>query len=544
MGFVNKTILQFLVMALLRVQTGIACLCLVVTAIDNGIGKTPPMGWRSWNCYGHNINQSLMEATMDAMVATPHSLNGKPTSLKDLGYNNCGLDDNWQQCGAGIGGSFHDSKGNPIVNQDRFPDMKAMTDHGHSQGLKVGWYGNNCICRESNFPNDLVQAHYQGDVTAAVDFGYDGIKLDGCGEFLNLTLWADLLNKTGRMVMIENCHWGDTVPTQDWCPFNFYRSSGDIQANWGSVMRNLKSTIRFQDWDAPLSRPGCWAYPDMLEVGRLASFNEDRSHFGAWCIVSSPLILGFDLTNADTYTRVWSIISNTEAIQVNQQWAGHPGFLASSYSPGQINGSYVWAVTCSSDPEQTGWSYDSNKQVIQQNDQCLDGTTGSELTMATCNGSPAQQFQITSDGHIRNNATNKCVDVYDFKGPVVQLYSCESGTHSNQQFKLVSGKIQDGDNMCWAVRSQSPSGNNDNDIQIWAKPQPNNAVAVLVINNLDTSTSSQAVDIKLSDVRFTGSTANVRDIWHQKDIGTASDKFTTDAIDAHDSRFYLFTPQN
>eukprot|EP00730_Choanoeca_flexa_P004625 TRINITY_DN11751_c0_g1_i4.p3 TRINITY_DN11751_c0_g1~~TRINITY_DN11751_c0_g1_i4.p3 ORF type:complete len:294 (+),score=21.75 TRINITY_DN11751_c0_g1_i4:3281-4162(+) len=211
MGFVNKTILQFLVMALLRVQTGIACLCLVVTAIDNGIGKTPPMGWRSWNCYGHNINQSLMEATMDAMVATPHSLNGKPTSLKDLGYNNCGLDDNWQQCGAGIGGSFHDSKGNPIVNQDRFPDMKAMTDHGHSQGLKVGWYGNNCICRESNFPNDLVQAHYQGDVTAAVDFGYDGIKLDGCGEFLNLTLWADLLNKTGRMVMIENCHWGDTV---------------------------------------------------------------------------------------------------------------------------------------------------------------------------------------------------------------------------------------------------------------------------------------------------------------------------------------------
>ena len=56
----------------------------------------------------------------------------------------------------------------------------------------------------------------------------------------------------------------------------------------------------------------------MLEVGNLASFNEDRSHFGAWCIVSSPLILSFDLTNADTYTRVWPIISNKEAIQVNQ----------------------------------------------------------------------------------------------------------------------------------------------------------------------------------------------------------------------------------
>jgi hypothetical protein len=41
-----------------------------------------------------------MEATMDAMVATPHSVNGNPTSLKDLGFVNCGLDDklvaNWR----------------------------------------------------------------------------------------------------------------------------------------------------------------------------------------------------------------------------------------------------------------------------------------------------------------------------------------------------------------------------------------------------------------------------------------------------------------
>ena len=30
---------------------------------------------------------------MDAMVATPHSVNGNPTSLKDLGFTDCGLDD-------------------------------------------------------------------------------------------------------------------------------------------------------------------------------------------------------------------------------------------------------------------------------------------------------------------------------------------------------------------------------------------------------------------------------------------------------------------
>ena len=46
------------------------------------------------------------------------------------------------------------------------------------------------------------------------------------------------------------------------------------------------------DWRAPLSVPGCWAYPDMLEVGRVSapvpgSFHAwNRAHFGAWCVAS------------------------------------------------------------------------------------------------------------------------------------------------------------------------------------------------------------------------------------------------------------------
>ena len=48
---------------------------------------------------------------------------------------------------------------------------------------------------------------------------------------------------------------------------------------------------------------------------------------GAWCIVSSPLILGMDMSNASTMADVWPYISNTEAIAVNQAWAGDPGRL-------------------------------------------------------------------------------------------------------------------------------------------------------------------------------------------------------------------------
>ena len=54
---------------------------------------------------------------------------------------------------------------------------------------------------------------------------------------------------------------------------------------------------------------------------------ESRSHFGAWCIVSSPLILGMDMTNESTMASVWPYISNREAIAVNQHWVGDPGRL-------------------------------------------------------------------------------------------------------------------------------------------------------------------------------------------------------------------------
>lgn len=80
----------------------------------------------------------------------------------------------------------------------------------------------------------------------------------------------------------------------------------------------------------PLSRPGCWAYPDMLQIGSFLSFNESRSHFGAWCITSSPLTLSFDLSNRTLVDWAYPIIGNRLAIRVNQEWAGSPGALLRS----------------------------------------------------------------------------------------------------------------------------------------------------------------------------------------------------------------------
>jgi len=133
--------------------------------------------------------------------------------------------------------------------------------------------------------------------------------------------------------MIENCHWGGTVPNETWCPWNFFRTSGDVRASYGSVVGNLLTTVHWAE--KKLAKPGCWAYPDMLEVGCQhgpggasdpgLTFNEARSHFAAWAIVSSPLTLSHDANNDTIMDAIWPIIANKEIIAVNQAWAGYSG---------------------------------------------------------------------------------------------------------------------------------------------------------------------------------------------------------------------------
>mmetsp|Transcript_47777 Transcript_47777/g.95388 ORF Transcript_47777/g.95388 Transcript_47777/m.95388 type:complete len:377 (-) Transcript_47777:159-1289(-) len=119
------------------------------------------------------------------------------------------------------------------------------------------------------------------------------------------------------------------------CPFNLYRVSGDISRSWRSMLANLEYMTPFlgeggvhppYPQDSTIrSRPGGWAYPDMLEVGNLANATEDRSHFGAWVVISSPLILSFNLSDAARMDRVWPFITNKALLAVNQRWAGSPG---------------------------------------------------------------------------------------------------------------------------------------------------------------------------------------------------------------------------
>jgi hypothetical protein len=133
----------------------------VARALDDGLARTPPMGWRSWNAFGPLIDDAKMRAAADALCDTSRPVWGRtsPTSLRDLGrlqiappsrvgrhlclhagYASVGLDDGWQQCGAGVDGSFHDAAGDPLVNASKFVDLAAMVSYAHAKGVRVGWY--------------------------------------------------------------------------------------------------------------------------------------------------------------------------------------------------------------------------------------------------------------------------------------------------------------------------------------------------------------------------------------------------------------------
>eukprot|EP00730_Choanoeca_flexa_P018862 TRINITY_DN9194_c0_g1_i1.p1 TRINITY_DN9194_c0_g1~~TRINITY_DN9194_c0_g1_i1.p1 ORF type:complete len:557 (+),score=83.14 TRINITY_DN9194_c0_g1_i1:198-1673(+) len=489
---------------------------------------------------------------MDKMTQRNRTVRGRPlASLLDVGYNSVGLDDNWQACGTGFLGTFHAANGEPLVNLDRFPNMSAMTAYGHSKGLEVGFYMNNCICHETGITNTtFIDLIYRASAKAVATYGYDGVKIDSCSQFHNTTYWAELLAATGRNITVENCHnthqpdnisdWGGT------CPFNWYRTSSDIQSNWKSVFSNLQTVTKYNAVDPPLSHPGCWAYPDMLEVGNLATYEESRAHFGAWCIVSSPLILGLDLTDEDRVSSIWDIITNSDAIAVNQNWAGHPGTLVKSIpvpsSPVlPTPGSGVYAVPCdATDGTQVGWYYDNTTMaVLSPTRKCLDGST-TDLSVQDCTQSSEQQFTFPAGAAApicRKDQATRCVDVYNSVGPVVQLFDYHGG--DNEKFYVVNETLRAVSGLCLANRADTPPGPNDGSTQIWAKPQPNDRMAVLVLTNMDSSRqSNQTFTIEFTDVGLNGE-HEVYDIWTQRSLGSFTDRFVTDSFGGHDSRFYL-----
>ena len=153
----------------------------------------PPMGWRSWNWFACDVNQTIMEQQAAAMAAVP---SWASKSLLQLGYSHIGLDDCWQSC-TGPKGSFHDpTTGDPIVNTTAFPSLAAMVSHAAALGLQSGFYGDNCRCHVGE--RQVGVTHYDEDVALTLEAGFAGTKIDSCGNQRDMTKYAELSGRELR----------------------------------------------------------------------------------------------------------------------------------------------------------------------------------------------------------------------------------------------------------------------------------------------------------------------------------------------------------
>ena len=285
-------------------------------AHDNGLAKTPPMGWNSWNKFGCNVSEKLVKEMADAMVTS---------GMRDAGYLYLVIDDCWQ--------ISRDEQGNIQPDPQRFPSgMKSLADYVHAKGLKFGLYSDAGTLTCQKRPGSRGYEFQDARQYAAWEVDY--LKYDWCSTTTqnaqaSYSIMRDALLKSGRPIVFSICEWGTAKPWL-WARDvgNLWRTTGDIQdcwdckRTWGGM--GVVHILDLQDGLESHAGPGHWNDPDMLEVGNGGmTTTEYRSHFSLWCLLSAPLMAGNDLRTMSG--EIKEILTNREVIAVDQDPLGLQG---------------------------------------------------------------------------------------------------------------------------------------------------------------------------------------------------------------------------
>ncbi|CAE6449781.1 hypothetical protein RSOLAG1IB_08589 [Rhizoctonia solani AG-1 IB] len=304
-------------------------------AANNGLARTPQMGWNTWNKFACDISEDLILSAGQAIV---------DNGLKDLGYEYVVVDDCWHAPSREAG------TGKPVADSTRFPNgIKHLSDSIHSMGLKIGIYSSAGLYTCGRRFGSL--GYEEIDAQAYAEWEIDYLKYDNCFNegrhgtpLISYERYANMsraLNSTGRPILYSMCNWGEDG-TWNWATeiANSWRMSGDIKDTFAGYddrcpctsMLDCKlpgyhcSVARILDFAAPLGQkagPGRWNDLDMLEVGNGGmTYDEYVTHFSMWAAVKSPMILGNDVTEMTAETL--EIITNQAVIAVSQDPNGSP----------------------------------------------------------------------------------------------------------------------------------------------------------------------------------------------------------------------------
>jgi len=300
------------------VALGIAAVGFLVAAaqmraLDNGLARTPPMGWNSWNKFACNVSEDLIRQAADAMVSS---------GMRDAGYQYIVIDDCWQV--------DRDAQGNIVADAQHFPSgMKALADYVHAKGLKFGIYSDAGTGTCQNRPGG--RGYEFQDARQYAAWGVDYLKYDWCNHSTqdsaaSYSIMRDALKKSGRPIVFSLCEWGSTKPWL-WAGDigNLWRSTGDITDKWDTGEKQdglgLVQILDLQDGLQSYAGPGHWNDPDMLEVGNgKLTLDENRVHMGMWAMLAAPLLAGNNLSQLTP--EITAVLTNREVIAIDQDPLG------------------------------------------------------------------------------------------------------------------------------------------------------------------------------------------------------------------------------
>lgn len=294
--------------------------------------RPPLMGWNSWNAYMVDISDSIIMNAADMMIAK---------GLKDAGYDHVNIDDGYF--------GYRDSLGYMVPHPVRFPKgMKHVPEYIHSLGMKAGIYSdaghNTCGSNYNKDPHGLGAGLWQHEVQDAEryfnDWDFDFIKIDWCGgsklgldvEQRYMRIREIIDSVANKHIDINVCRWrypGTWVSKVG----SSWRVSGDIRPNWPSICAMIEKNLYLSAY----AGGGSYNDMDMMVVGYNGgkdsafwedsygsnfglTYAEEEAHFTMWCALSSPLLIGCDLTYIPQETI--DIITNPELVAVNQDGLG------------------------------------------------------------------------------------------------------------------------------------------------------------------------------------------------------------------------------
>jgi alpha-galactosidase len=274
------------------------------------ISPTPPMGWNSWNTFAcDGLNETVIKGVADAMVSS---------GMAAAGYQYVNLDDCWMD--------GRDASGNLRWNTSKFPSGSKIVDYVHGKGLKIGLYEtpNTATCGGLFGGNPAVLVgslgHEVQDAKTFASWGVDYLKYDCCyGQMSSFGTMRDALRASGRDIVYSinpGCFPPSTCSINVQTTANLWRIGFDIGANWNSVVGMIDQNKE----TSKLAGPGHWNDPDMLEVGKGMSPDEDRAHFAMWAMMAAPLLAGNDIRSMSATTK--AILTNPDIIAVDQDPLG------------------------------------------------------------------------------------------------------------------------------------------------------------------------------------------------------------------------------